>query len=453
MEAQPGHSQFFNDIRDEIMDFYKKGWSIDRPIYAESPDGPCYWKYPFISTGTVINIDKDATMVESINKESTILVAGKDLKWEKKDVIFTDGSLKISKQQSVILVMYAKSGIAVSADHIFRLHDGSLITAERLSPQHYLTSFDGNPIPVRSVHVGEYASGFYHIEVQIVPEQPDWPLSFFITNGVVSGDYTLQLFFRDGILEKHLVDRFNELPVVGSGKYITMHGDSCLKAPKEKLDFINILEEMPLHPTENTFVPAIFSFREVPEDATSFISMEDERTLFNSSLTPLSNPNPDEWTRELCKQFEAIYNGHIHFDFEMKNPNVNARAWEGRDGKHVLIWGGLIRYGKLKYEGIALVMAHETGHHEGPKTGTLACEGEADYFGVNVVMRDVFSSQYPTIATEGIKQVARFFTVANSPTIPNTTPPSCKSHPHPKCRIATYHVALIPGPKPICAGK
>jgi hypothetical protein len=451
MEILPGNSQFFNDVRDELMEFYKNGWLIERPIYADSPAGSCFWICPFISTGTPVQVNENSSArIEAIRTGETILMAGKSLDWEAKNVVYNDGSSKISKYLSVILVTYSNTALAVSADHIFRLHNGSLITAERLSPQHQLTSANGEAVTIRSVHVGEYAAGFRHIEIQRVLQNPDWSQCFLLTNGIVSGDYSLQLFFRDGILGKDLVDGFNELPVIGSGKYIKMHGDNCLRAPEGDTGFIKIMDKMPKTLIGNVFVPAIYTFEEVPPDAASFISEADQLELFDTSLRPLSDPNPEEWVRKLKAEYEAIYSPGIDFECELHNPNVNARAWMDAKGMHVLVWGGLIRYGKINYEGIALVMGHETGHLVGRTGRQLACEGESDYIGVKEVMLNVFATRHYAVTTEGIRQIAKFFTVPNSPTIPTVKPANCR-HPDSKCRIATYYEALSLRPKPSCA--
>jgi hypothetical protein len=100
----------------------------------------------------------------------------------------------------------------------------------------------------------------------------------------------------------------------------------------------------------------------------------------------------DNLMEEFRQAFPEIH--HINYDWE--NNDVNAWAWVDEAGKrHVLMLGGMIRHRYNKMPAVAIVLAHEIGHHLGgdPKyPHGLTCEGKADFWGTKVGLRRVYNS-------------------------------------------------------------
>jgi hypothetical protein len=170
-------------------------------------------------------------------------------------------------------------------------------------------------------------------------------------------------------------------------------------------------------------------------------------------MRPWNDPLSRQWTQYLLDQHSAFY-PQITYQLDWADDTVNAFAWIDASGvRHVAIKGGLVRHVALLLEGIALVIAHETGHHYGgPPTfpGGLSCEGQADFSGVRDVMRKVwFGDQYAATTRPAIAQMAAFFGVPDSPTVPGGSA-GC-NHPPGACRIATYYSAFRLTGKPACA--
>ena len=74
----------------------------------------------------------------------------------------------------------------------------------------------------------------------------------------------------------------------------------------------------------------------------------------------------------------------IDYDLLWENQTINAQAWILGDSRHVTVCGGLVRHPAMTACGIALMLAHETGHHLGgppvsgkPITENLVGEGGA----------------------------------------------------------------------------
>ena len=117
----------------------------------------------------------------------------------------------------------------------------------------------------------------------------------------------------------------------------------------------------------------------------------------------------------------------------------------------------------MRQEGLGLVLAHEIGHHYGgpplyPNNG-LSCEGQADWWGANIGMREVWwGEEYIRQTLAAADQLYDFFSNGLIMTISEqeeatlfTTSGNC-SHPPAACRRDTYIAATRAQPKPACAG-
>src|SRR5262249_18707040 len=145
------------------------------------------------------------------------------------------------------------------------------------------------------------------------------------------------------------------------------------------------------------FVPAESTIIPVPAHAASFISQQEAAQKALEAMRPWNDPDSREWTEAVLAYHRAFF-PDIHYQLDWADDTVNAFAWRDSGVRYVAIKGGLVRHVALELEGIALVAAHETGHHYGgPPTfpSGLSCEGQADFAGVRNVMRQVwFGQQY-----------------------------------------------------------
>src|SRR5262245_7988071 len=55
----------------------------------------------------------------------------------------------------------------------------------------------------------------------------------------------------------------------------------------------------------------------------------------------------------------------IEYKLFWESAIINAQAWLEGDRKHVTVYGGLVRHPTIRSSGLALMLAHETGHHLG----------------------------------------------------------------------------------------
>jgi len=177
-------------------------------------------------------------------------------------------------------------------------------------------------------------------------------------------------------------------------------------------------------------------------------------------LWPMDHSVVRERAQKLSKLFEEFYpNVTYHVDWD--DDTVNAYAWRNWWGtRHVALKGGLLRHKDLQIEGIALVLAHEIGHHYGGKptySSGLSCEGQADYWAAKIGMREVYGNSYRDMMEPAMDQLYNFFskgvemTITPAEELERFAKDGC-SHPPAACRRSTYEAAMNHEPKPACAG-
>jgi Peptidase family M48 len=111
----------------------------------------------------------------------------------------------------------------------------------------------------------------------------------------------------------------------------------------------------------------------------SFLSGSVERNL----LSQLSLQRRKGIALSLLRQFGRAF-PEITYELLWQSPSVNAQAWRLGSARYVRVYGGLVRHQAITKYGLALVLAHETGHHLGgpptdPAMPWLSWQGQADH--------------------------------------------------------------------------
>jgi hypothetical protein len=104
----------------------------------------------------------------------------------------------------------------------------------------------------------------------------------------------------------------------------------------------------------------------------------------------------------------------ICYELIWSSRSINAQAWTFNNQRYVRIYGGLARQGGLTSNGLALLLAHETGHHLGgppfePAMPWLSWQGQADYWAASVGMRKVFDTRASRMTLRGAVELRRLF--------------------------------------------
>jgi len=88
---------------------------------------------------------------------------------------------------------------------------------------------------------------------------------------------------------------------------------------------------------------------------------------------------------------------------------INAQAWLG-EARNVYLYGALVRHPAITRAGLALTLAHETGHHLGgpprdPAMRWMTWQGQADYWAARVGMPAVFGDAAAQITARGAREI------------------------------------------------
>jgi hypothetical protein len=107
----------------------------------------------------------------------------------------------------------------------------------------------------------------------------------------------------------------------------------------------------------------------------------------------------------------AIAFSAIEYDLFWDTPIINAQAWRQGSVRRVTVYGGLVRHPAITTCGLALVLAHETGHHLGglpldPDLRWPTWQGQADYWAATQGMPKVFGDLACRLTLRGAKQIA-----------------------------------------------
>jgi hypothetical protein len=169
--------------------------------------------------------------VEELDVGDELAVSGLEFEWSACPVAYVDGTLGLSRQTQAVLVLYSDTAIVVPLDHIFILPDGKLVTAERVFPGLELKAAADGCTVVEGVHIGPYFGSYVRIATGL--DKPDLRLSgrLLNTNGLVSGDYSAQIFCRTPEFAPLFSEPHTRLPSIGSTEYVDFHGESCLGPP------------------------------------------------------------------------------------------------------------------------------------------------------------------------------------------------------------------------------
>src|SRR5258708_1234431 len=93
---------------------------------------------------------------------------------------------------------------------------------------------------------------------------------------------------------------------------------------------------------------------------------------------------------DLLEKFGRAF-PEITYELLWESATINAQAWRLGSARYVRVYGGLVRHRAITKYGLALMLAHETGHHLGglprdPAMPWLTWQGQADYWAARTAM-------------------------------------------------------------------
>jgi hypothetical protein len=111
----------------------------------------------------------------------------------------------------------------------------------------------------------------------------------------------------------------------------------------------------------------------------------------------------------LISQFTKAFQ-EVEYDLYWDAPIINAQAWRLGRRRCVTVYGGLVRHPSITACGLALMLAHETGHHFGgppldPDLRWPTWQGQADYWAAAEGMPKVFGRDAYRLTLRGAKEI------------------------------------------------
>jgi hypothetical protein len=150
-----------------------------------------------------------------------------------------------------------------------------------------------------------------------------------------------------------------------------------------------------------------------PYSAVKFLRRT-RRPVFSISVPPQQlRPATDlrrrKSTASVVARFSAAFTD-IAIDIAWDSVSLNAQADRLGSLAEVVIYGGLVRHRHIRWQGLALAIAHEIGHLKGgPPTNRwydwLSTDGRADEWATTVGLPTVFRQAAPDVARAGADQL------------------------------------------------
>jgi hypothetical protein len=428
-------------------------------ILFEVDDVTCFCICSCLGKGTEVTLDaqgKTLKVENIVEKETTVLAAGRDLKFRERPVLVVSHSAP-GRVDHAVYLRYTAAGkqyeSCVTMSHPFMLKDGKLVGAEVLTPASQLVDRHGNAVTIDELKWGTYEGEFWEFSTR--DDVPDKHLTdhLVVTNGVVTGDFAVEQWVHyrrteDGRAPEPMP------PIIGSKEWIRAHGAAVGAASQDPVRRVG----------NGYFTPASHQRVVVPPHASSFLPPDE--AAFLEEYAPRRAYN-DPMAHEMCKYLlDILFRPRfkdITFHFDWFSHSANTYSWVDDDhSKHVLLSGGIARIEGFDLEGVALALAHEVGHLLGkPDIGNsgVTCEGEADWWAGYSVLRQLwFGEEFFTKMKRAIAQVEVLYGYLLNPPegAPafNVTPQldsRGRKYPSHECRLKTFRASMQGVDQPECS--
>lgn len=123
----------------------------------------------------------------------------------------------------------------------------------------------------------------------------------------------------------------------------------------------------------------------------------------------------------LSDLFEKFHRAFPQVTYELlwESPTINAQAWRLGSKRFVRVYGGLVRHPAMTKYGLALMLAHETGHHLGglprdPAMSWMTWQGQADYWAASVAMPRIWGPRASGVTLRAAREILKLHTMLES---------------------------------------
>ena len=365
-------------------------YTAESPFIVFQPSGNCYCCCGCLAYDTSIAVALGETRaIQDIQVGDPVYVAmDADLKtWQQIPIRFSSGTGGDSNS-SMIQVRFgdpdSPESVISTRNQLFLLPGKKLKRASTLVPgQDHLVRPDGSTVPVLDLVSGKFSKGVHMISTSNATTT-DMAGHLIIANGVICGDYSLQLTHLEEAKPSLMAGGKEELPEFGTKEYGLRYKHLFADAFKAHVATtkLDVAAEHAESGPEGFTPYALVRSLSIPENATAFLTLEQARDIeANAPRAPIHSGAGKDITAYLFKLFKGFY-PTVHFYVDDTTELPNAYSFINYDIPVVVINGGLIRTNVVQYESLAFVIAHQLGVLFGgsPKgEDGFTCKGQADY--------------------------------------------------------------------------
>jgi len=152
---------------------------------------------------------------------------------------------------------------------------------------------------------------------------------------------------------------------------------------------------------------------------------------------------------ELLDKFGRAF-PEITYELLWQSPTINAQAWRLGSARYVRVYGGLVRHRAITKYGLALMLAHETGHHLGGPPYDhampwLTWQGQADYWAARTAMPIIWGRRARGVTLKAAREMVQLHRSLTSQLEDDEPDLS------PDCRYSIWYSGALGKDMPSCA--
>ena len=325
--------------------------------------------------------------------------------WSPQTVQFSSGSPVTADPgptsgNIMIYLEYGTEGrfLIATPNQLFALVDGKLRRADQLVPgTDQLSDPGGAPVAINRLTTGYYKGAIHHVATEMVNyDRFTGSLDGHLinTNGVVVGDYLLQLFQDTPKMAPHIEQ---SLPILGTPAYAEQHPDLVVKPYVVGADHEAVGAE---YSTPELFTQHGESVDQIPDAAIALFTPRQEAMLLDPDIPKrgFSDTTNEQQVDYFVKLLAGFYpDVTISYDWNSVHPNVYGYQVDGK--QTVFLGGEFLRLGPLYGPAMAIAIGFGVAAASGEATA-----GQALFLGVSGVLLDALGPYWTETITAGAAQ-------------------------------------------------
>jgi hypothetical protein len=433
-------------------------YTATSPVFVAGTP-PCYCCCGCLANDTLVAVDQDErkAIQEFVVGDMVYVAMDRELQtWDQLPIQFSAGTGPNSVTD-MIQIRFAGpeqelgETIIATRNQLFMVQGNKLKRASRLVPQlDALMRPDGSTVEVIDLTTGQFKGGVHAISTSVLQAR-EWAGHLMVYNGIVGGDYALQVTDLELANPELLVDGHADLPEFGTRAYAEQYSHLFADTLRAHVADAEYSDD---HAKD--FEPLAASARPKPaEDGTAFVTdVQAQDILHRAPRQPPYSGAGKDILNYLFRMFRGFY-PDVTFYLDDANEAPNAYSTREYGSSFVVVNGGLIRTDAIQYDALAFVIAHQICVLRGgePKDDKgYTCRAQADYTALTATFPYVWFGLYSyPMMQPAIDQITKFYSYIDEKDRAGVPGNTCNLISI-DCRLETMAAGATVGPVPQCAG-